>query len=195
MTPRALCALAALVVGIPALADEGEGYAELAFAPAILVAGAPTGDPATGTRPLLGAELLAYYGLTHTLHLGLDLGVGYASDLRFATAAGLLYSNVLTAAASGLIAYRLDTGSAWAPVGRIEAGLAYARYSGSQYYHQSYATPASDSTELAFALGVAVAAEYRLGDHLVGSLGVHARRSFGRVAWSIAVPLSFGLIW
>lgn len=193
---RTLAFLAVLASLAPAraLADRRELYTELAFTPALLVARAPTAD-STASRPALGGEFLAYYGLTNTLHVGLALQAASATDLAFATDTGTLYANLLDLSARALVAYRLDTGSALAPIARLEVGIAHDRFSQLQVLYQGFATPAPAFAETSLTAGAAIAAEYRIGDHLVAVVGLHARRTFGRLAWSLDLPVSFGAIW
>lgn len=191
----AILAVLASLAPLHALADRRELYAELTFAPSLLVVRAPTAD-STASRPALGGELLACYGLSNTIHVGLALHAARATDLAFAAAAaGTLYSDLLDLSARALVAYRLDTGSALAPIARIELGVAHDRFTRAQILYQGFSTPAGDVAETSLTAGAAIAAEYRIGDHLVATLGIHARRTFGRLAWSLDLPISFGAIW
>lgn len=177
-----------------ARADHREVYAQLAFTPGLLVARAPT-TQSSAARPALGGEVLAYYGLTNAIHVGAALQTASASNLSFTTETGTLYADLLDLSACALLVYRLDTGFTFAPVARLELGVAHDRFTRAQVLYQGFSTPTGDVVETSFTAGASVALEYRFGDHIIASAGFHARRNFGRVGWSLGVPFSVGLIW
>lgn len=203
-----LLLLAALLLPLVATADRRELYGTLTLGPAFLVVTDPAAGDSTTTRPALSAELVGYYGLTNSLHVGASLRFLGTKDARFpsltvqqpdgSTPSGSLYLDTWGLGAAALAAYRLDTGFNLAPVARVEVGLAYTRYSNLALIPESlaYALPLPSLSDLAFITRASLALEYRLGDRFVASAGVGIRHAIGSLTtWTLDIPLTFGVIW
>ncbi len=168
--------------------------------------------PFDGTPPALnfsaGVQLVAYYGLTHSLHVGAAFGFSGGLNTAYqrmtlqledgSRPTGDLFEDFFTVTAAAVLAYRLDTGYPLAPLARVELGGNFVRYPHGEFF--------PDQTRLALALPtrselvpsarLVMAVEYRFADRWVASVGLSARRHFGgRSPWLLTVPLSAGVIW
>jgi hypothetical protein len=200
MTTRALCALAALVFGIPALADEGEGYAYLSAAPVYgrQLDVSPDGQVA-GLFAGVGGQAIVLYSLTHELQLGGAVHANYYPSVRFGAAGGVLRESALGVGASAVAAVRIDTGYGWAPFGSVHLGGEYLHRGGRQWQPGggNYGLTLDASSQFAVVARAGLGLEYRIDDHWVATLSVAYRRPLARgvPAWQVEVPLALGLIW
>lgn len=189
-------------------AERGELYTLLEGAPSIV----STADALDGTnsqaRAALGGRLVAYYGLTHELHLGGALHGFYRPDIRFAdkqltltdgsTPNGDLWENVGQFGAAAVLAYRFDTGHLWAPVLRAEVGASLHRYTSLQFFASagSFSQTEKNRSEFRPDARLVGSLEYRFWDRFIASAGLGVQRSFGALTgWRFDLPLSLGAIW
>ena len=203
-----LPALAVLLVPLSARADRGERYALVELTPG---RGSFSG-PVDGTSPAsnfsTGAQLVTYYGLTHSLNVGASLGVsgGFNTAWRRMTLpladgsrpTGDFFEDFFSATAAALVTYRLDTGYPLAPLARLELGCSILSYPHAEFFPDNtrLALPYPARPELVPSARLVAAVEYRFADRWVASLGLSAHRHFGgRTSWLLSVPLSVGYIW
>lgn len=197
-----------LLAPLSAWADRRETYTQLTLGPALLVVRDPGGSSSTAAHPALSAELVSYYGLTNTLHVGGSVRFIGTRNARIAgitvgqpdgsQPAGSLYLDTWSLGAAALLAYRYDTGLDLAPVARLELGLAHSSYRRLQLIADSraYALDVPGRSTFALTTRALAAVEYRLDTRFVASAGVGIRRAFGDLTtWSLDIPLTFGLIW
>ena len=203
--------LLALALGLPptaALADEREVYTLLEAGPSLVALDDPAGGLIRASSPGLNAQLSAYYGLSNAFHLGGFARFVVARDVAFAGVAprlpdgsapvGTFYEDAYQFGAGALVAYRLDTGYDFAPVGRLELGAAYLNYARLQHVPTGKDFGLSFPTVGEFAFGgrAVLALEYRISNHLVASVGLGARYNFNALTvWQLDLPLSFGGIF
>ncbi|RKH92983.1 hypothetical protein [Corallococcus sp. AB038B] len=200
--------LSLLLLPSAALADRGELYTLLEGGPSLLAVDDALDGEARATPAALGAQLLAYYGLSNTLHVGAAFGGVLRNDVGYmgktyrtqdgSQPQGDFFQNLTGISLAAVAAYRVDTGYDLAPVFRLELGAAYLRYSALQFYpaNVSLALDVPTRSEFAPTARAVAGLEYRFASSYVASIGLSARRNFGaRAAWSVDLPVHFGLIW
>ncbi|NTX67619.1 hypothetical protein HUA74_43930 [Myxococcus sp. CA051A] len=205
---RALLALVLTLVPWAAHADRGELYTQVALGPSLLGLADPVGGASHDTRPALLADLVVYYGLTHSLYVGGVIHTAMTRDAAFrgvsyrqadgSTPTGTLWVDSWSAGIGPLVAYRYDTGYRLAPIARLELTASYHRQGNQQFAYDGLAgvgVNLQTSSDIALSARLLGMAEYRLSDRFIASLGVAVRRSLGAAAWEIQLPLQVGAIW
>jgi len=201
---RALALLLGVVASAPAFADSRELYVLAEGGPTLLaLKDTQTKQAHAGQLGCMGG-VTAYYGLTDTIHVGLAGRFSLADNAAFGplTVSGLpsgtLYENVTAIGGDAVFVYRGDTGYAFAPVARAQAGLEYISYSGQQLITAdlSHATSFPDQTQVVLGIQLAVALEYRLSDHWVVSVGVAGRLNTTPLSpFQFTLPVTLGGVW
>jgi hypothetical protein len=205
---RSIVLLAVLFASGAARADRKEVYTVLGYQ-----AGASHYLlPATGSGSVTsyaGAlDASAYYGLTNALHVGGRVRVTSSSDVHFSgttvilsdgsQSTGDVYDDHRALGVGALALYRVDTGSALAPVIELEGGFTIHEYRRIAHVPggAAYAIPLASVSELVLHGAGALLFEYRLGKRwmFATGVGVHVEAG-GLTPWSVIAPFRIGFIW
>lgn len=200
--------LAVIIAPLLARADKGELYLVPSIAPALQQLADPFDGTATA-RPVGGsASLLAYYGVTHEMHVGVALRGGGALNVAFPGVAapladgsrpvGTLYQDAFSAGVAALLHYRFDFGEDLAPFAGVELGASYVAVTAVEHYPDSarMRIPLNGATQIVPTARLRGGLEYRFANDYVVGLGAAFTYSFSRLSsWQLEVPLSFGFIF
>jgi hypothetical protein len=191
-----------------ALADRREFYLTLSLEPQLSRFTEPISGASQASSLGGGATLAAYYGLTNALHLGGAVRFSLTRDVPFSNANivlpggapshGTVYEDRLGFGATALAAYRVDTGRAFAPVGRLELGFASLSYKNIQHAPAgaTYAVEFPGSHELVLEARAGLSGEYRFGDHFVTAVGLQVTVHPGSISpWEVGLPFTLGWAW
>jgi hypothetical protein len=190
-----------------ALADRRELVVELEAGLAVQWLGDPSATRvATGLGP--AGQLHVFYGLTNALHVGAYFRGFYAPDLAFpaitvtlddgSTPAGTLYENLLGVGAGASVRWRFDTGYPFAPFLQLEGGVTWLHLTNLQLIptDKSFGIALPSTERLAPDARLLAGLEYRLGERLLLSLQIGARRTFGPSGpWQLDGALAAGLVF
>lgn len=206
--PRRPFFLLLLLVPLAAHADRGELYTLLEVTPGQSSSSGPFESTATVFHSTPGAQLVAYYGLNHSLDVGAALGItgGRNTAWRHVTPqladgsrpTGDFFEDFFSATAAAVLTWRLDTGYPFAPLARAEFGAALLGYPRAEFFPDNtrLALSIPARMELVPSMRLVTAIEYRFTDRWVASVGLAARHNFGgRTPWQLSLPVSVGVIW
>ena len=205
---RIFLAAISVLFAVPAFADRRELYTLIGLGPSVVTSNSPLGNGPSGSGAAIAGEVTAYYGITNTLHVGALLRAGGTKDFIFPSASttldngsmvtGNLWADTFAVGASGLVAYRVDTGYPFAPFARLELGFTHISQSRLQVIPLSNSFGVSEPSRNELVLGVRglIGLEYRFLERFVASVGIGYRKHFSSLAqWQLEFPVSVGLVW
>jgi hypothetical protein len=205
---RSFSLAVALLLPLTAWADRRDLYTQLALGPTLLTVEDHTHAGARASQAAILAEGVISYGLTHTFQVGgllhgtatWNAAIPRTSRLLpdGTGLEGTLYLDSWSVGVGPLVAWRLDTGRAIAPLVRMEVGAVYRRYRRVEFVPTDPGVALAQPSWSEVALGgrVMVGVELRCADHLSATLGVGLRHTFGAsIPWQLDVPIAAGLIW
>lgn len=204
-----LAGLAVVLAAFAARADRAELHIIPAFSPELMSLTVPTdGSASSASKPTVALSLCGFYGITNTLHVGVELRYTGLKNVPFehtsvalsdgSSPTGTLYSDTTLYSATAFALYRVDLPSAIVPVFRLGAGPVIGSYKNLALYpdQTQFHLSQPDQSEFGFALTLSVGAQYRVGNHWLAALSVEVRRNLGlHVPWEYALPLSVGYVW
>jgi hypothetical protein len=198
-----LTLVALLALPSAAHADRRDLYTSLEVSPQLLRLDAPLSPTPSVFAPAVEAGVVAYYGLTNSIHVGAALRYAYAQDASFNSAvvggqSGTTYENFSSISAALVAAYRFDLGRRLAPIAQLEVGFASLNYTAIAQVPDAapYSMAYPDYSETRLEVRILGRAEYQLTDHLVASAGVGVILHPGGLnPWTATLPLTFGWIW
>lgn len=204
-----LASLAVVLVAFAAHADRAELHIVPALAPELMSLTVPTaGGSSSASKPTVAFSVSGFYGITNTLHAGVELRYTGLKNVPFehtsvalsdgSSPTGTLYSDTTLYSATAFALYRVDLPSAIVPVFRLGGGPVIGSYRNLALYpdQTQFQLSQPDQSEVGFAVTVSAGAQYRIGNHWLAALLVEVRRNLGlHVPWEYAVPLSVGYVW
>jgi hypothetical protein len=205
-----LAGLAITLAAFPARADRSELNVVTTVSPEFLSLSVPTAAQASSstTKPTIGFAVTAFYGLSNTLHAGVEFHYASLKNIPFdgttlalsdgSSPTGTLYSDDMLYSATAFALYRMDLPSPVVPVFRLGAGPVLASYKNLALYPDAtqFQLAQPDTSEAGFAVTISAGAQYRLGNHWLASASIELRRNLGlSVPWEYALPLSIGYVW
>lgn len=202
--------VAVVLASLAAHADRAELHVIPAVAPELMSLTVPTAGSSSSstTKPTLAFGISGFYGISNTLHAGVEFRYTGLKNVPFAhtslaladgsSPTGTLYSDTTLYSAAAFVLYRMDLPSAIVPVFRLGVGPVIGSYRNLALYpdQTQFQLSQPDESDAGFALTLSAGAQYRLSNHWLASLSVEVRRNLGlHVPWEYALPLSFGYVW
>jgi hypothetical protein len=197
-----------LLTPVLARADRREIYTVLSIEPGWFSYGSPPAGTGSAGAFAGNIALGTYYGLTDTLHLGGVIRFGYSKNVAYDSVSvtlsdgvasqGRLFQDHSQLGLGALALYHWETGSRWAPVASVEAGLAHQSFSRIEHVPAgtSYAIPLKDRAETAFYFRPGLALELRLSSRFIFAVGAAVTVSPGSsLPMQVTFPATFGVIW
>lgn len=198
-----------LVAGGVARADRGELYLSLDVAPMLQPTREPVQQSATILAPAATVGIVAHYGLTNDLHLGVNLGAALAPNAVFrnvtlplpetgSPARGDLFEDLISLRLMATAHYRLDLGEPWAPFARIEAGGVFRQHQRIAHYPAgtTLTVPYPSRQELSLAFAAMAGVEYRFWNRWLINVGIRARYALASLTpWEFELPIGAAFIW
>jgi hypothetical protein len=205
MRLRLALSIALACASTAARADRRDLYVAASAGPAVVSLHDSLAGTTTTSAPAFAASGAAWYGLTHTLHVGLAASATLATNATFpgttthlpdgTPATGTLASNLGAFGLAALCRYRRDTGWRLAPWAQLDLGISATRFSSQELSSSAgaiTALPAATRAEGVARLGLGL--EYRLKRGLLLSAGIVAGIATGPRPYQFEVPLLIGWV-